>query len=174
MTLRNIVWDRNLRFFSAKLSLLHLLAKLATLEASASSSASQSYPIVELLCNSIVAHLANYSQLEKVNSVSLTLHWTNYFCWLLATLLLSKLGFVFFAPLCRLKYNMAIQLGSWVHEKNTNTEPLVSWQGRRRDAKLYESLKGNSLKMVIRFAAFITGTNCDIWWTSPCGRICMS
>lgn len=55
---------------SAKLTLLHLLAKLATLEASASSSASKSYPIVELLCISIVAHLANYLQLEKVNSTS--------------------------------------------------------------------------------------------------------
>lgn len=55
---------------SAKLTLLHLLAKLATLEASASSSASQSYPIVELLCISIVAHLTNNLQLEKVNSTS--------------------------------------------------------------------------------------------------------
>lgn len=50
---------------SAKLTLLHLLAKLATLEASASSSASQSYPIVELLYISIVAHLVNYLQQEK-------------------------------------------------------------------------------------------------------------
>lgn len=55
---------------SAKLTLLHLLAKLATLKASASSSARQSDPIVELMCISIVAHLANYLQLEKVNSTS--------------------------------------------------------------------------------------------------------
>lgn len=55
---------------SAKLTLLHLLAKLATLEASASSSARQSYPTVELLCISILAHLANNLQLEKVNNTS--------------------------------------------------------------------------------------------------------
>lgn len=55
---------------SAKLTLLHLLAKLATLEASASSSASQSCPIVEILCIGSVANLAYYFHLEKVNSTS--------------------------------------------------------------------------------------------------------
>lgn len=157
---------------SAKLTLLHLLAKLATLEASASSSASQSYPIVELLCISIVAHLVNYLQQEKVKTKSPHYIWltipVGYSC-----LSAIKTGFCLLWPHRYVGWSTIWQF-SWVHEKNTNPEPLVPWQGKRSDVKLCESLISNTVKMVHRFPAFQIGTNCDIWWTSPCGRICMS
>lgn len=129
---------------SAKLALLHLLAKLATLEASASSSASQSYPIVELLCISIVAHLVNYLQLEKVNTTSQHCIWRTIPVGY-SRLSAIKTGFCLLWPHRYVGWSTIWQF-SWVREKNTNPEPLVPWQGKRSDVKLCESLISNSVK----------------------------